>query len=173
LALVARPDRDQSAAGANASASENFLTQAGVTKGNIEGHFQCDDCSGCRFAGSASQGRDGILYFVSCVFSPAEFVREDLCELQDIVVASAHHRLAKRKQVSIEDLAGERWASIGRTSRPQWRPLIDAFQKHGLPPPRLSLSTNSQVPRASAIAYSDYLGVVTSSSCDRKRVDFR
>ena len=94
-------------------------------------------------------------------FSPAEFTRERLYENQDIVFASAHHRLAKRKQVSITDLVGERWASITRTSDLQWQTLFRAFEKSGLPLPSVALDTNSPVVRIQAIAYSDYLSLTS------------
>lgn len=94
-------------------------------------------------------------------FLPAEFVCERLYETQDIIFASAHHHLAKRKQVSIEELVGERWASITRTSDLQWQTLFRAFEKSGLPLPSVALDTNSPVMRIQAIAYSDYLSLTS------------
>ena len=94
-------------------------------------------------------------------FSPAQFVHERLYENREIVFASANHRLAKRKQVSVADLACERWASTISTSRPPWQALFEAFKNNGLSPAGVALDTNSQEVRMQAIAYSDYLGVNT------------
>ena len=50
---------------------------------------------------------------------------------------------------------------MNSTSRPQWRPLIQGYEKHKLPMPLISLETNSQAVRISAIAYSNYIGITT------------
>ena len=88
-------------------------------------------------------------------FSSAEFVREHMYDNPFVVFASANHRLAKRKQVSIADLAGERW---GSSSNPQRQRAFRVFEANGLPLPPIALDTNSPAVRLSAIAYSDYLG---------------
>jgi DNA-binding transcriptional LysR family regulator len=89
----------------------------------------------------------------------AEFTQEHPYEDPYVVFASAHHRLAKRKLVSITDLAGERWATSNSTSLPQWQALFRAFENNGLPPPSMALETNSVAFRTVAIANSEYVGL--------------
>ena len=99
-------------------------------------------------------------------FSPAEFVIEPLFEISNVIFASVDHRLAKRRQISIQDLAGERWvvmraSTYQRTStHQQWQALTQLFAKHGLPVPTVGLETNSEVVMLSAVAASNYLGTV-------------
>jgi DNA-binding transcriptional LysR family regulator len=96
--------------------------------------------------------------------APAEFVREPLYDDPFVVFASAHHRLAKRKRVSISDLAGERWATSNSMSFPQWQVLLLAFEHNGLPPPSVALETNSMNLRDAAIAHSDHIGLTSRQS---------
>jgi DNA-binding transcriptional LysR family regulator len=105
-------------------------------------------------------------------FSPTEFVHEHLSDDPFIVFASAHHRFAKRKQVSVVDLASERWATSNSTSLPQWQALFRAFEDNGLPPPSMALETNSVVLRTMAIAYSDHLGVTSRQFLRQKAQPF-
>lgn len=97
-------------------------------------------------------------------FSTSQFVRENLYEDPFVVIASAHHRLAKKKFVSVPDIAAARWAAgsrVGSASLRQWRALILVFEHHGLPLPLVALETNSPAVRLQAIAYSEYLGIET------------
>jgi DNA-binding transcriptional LysR family regulator len=98
---------------------------------------------------------------------PAEFVFERQLEMPNVIFASANHRLAKRRRITVPDLAGERWvvlrSSTYQTSAMhyQWLGVNRLFENHGLPPPTLGLETNSQEVRLAAVAYSDYLGFAT------------
>jgi DNA-binding transcriptional LysR family regulator len=100
------------------------------------------------------------------LFSPAEFAIEPLFEISNGIFVSENHRLAKRRQVSIRDLAGERWVVMRADTyqRPathqQWQALTQLFANHGLPPPEVELETNSEVVFLSAVAASDCLGTV-------------
>jgi DNA-binding transcriptional LysR family regulator len=95
------------------------------------------------------------------LYSPSEFTFDHLFDAQIIVLASSSHHLAKRKQVSITDLAGERWATVNGTTFPEWQMLFRAFAVNRLPPPLVALETNSQAIRLAAVAYSDYLGIAS------------
>jgi DNA-binding transcriptional LysR family regulator len=86
-------------------------------------------------------------------------VHEVLYDDHDVVFASAHHRLAKRKLVSLEDLAKERWALTSGVSRPLLRYLTQEFHNRGLPTPVVALDTNSQAVRIPAIALTDYIAI--------------
>lgn len=96
--------------------------------------------------------------------APAELVREPLYDDPFVVFASAHHRLAKRKQVSIADLAGERWATSNSTSLPQWQALFRAFENKGLPAPAVALETYSMTLRDAVIAHADHIGLTSRQS---------
>ncbi len=92
-------------------------------------------------------------------FAPAEFVFEHLYDVPTVVFASAHHRLAKYKQLSVTDLVGERWASSNSTARSHWQALFQLFERNRLPLPVVALNTSAPRLRTIAVAYSDYLGL--------------
>ncbi len=91
--------------------------------------------------------------------SATDIVQEHLYDDQYVIFASASHRLAGRKRITLADLAGERWASTTTTLRPHWQQLLRALTNKGLPAPVIALETNSQALRIRAIAFSDYLGI--------------
>ena len=93
------------------------------------------------------------------LMSPTEFVLEHLYDDPFVVYASARHRLAKRKQLSVIDLTGERWASSNSTAQPQWQVLFRAFESNRLPQPMVALEANSTRVTTIAVAYSDFLGL--------------
>jgi len=71
------------------------------------------------------------------------------------VYTSCNHRLARRKRLTIADVAAERWGMPPGAPPSQW--LRRTFQEHGLSPPQLSLETSSLVLRLRAVASSDLL----------------
>lgn len=92
-------------------------------------------------------------------FITAEFACEELYDDPFVIFSSTKHRLAKRKQITLKDLVGERWATTSGTHYQQWQQLFRAMSKAGCAPPLLALDTNSQAVRIPAIAYSDHLGI--------------
>ncbi len=91
--------------------------------------------------------------------SPAEFVLEQLYDDSFVVIASAHHRLAKRKQLSVTDLVGERWVSQNNTALAHWQELFRMFERNRLPQPAVALVASSTRVRAIAIANSNLIGL--------------
>lgn len=88
---------------------------------------------------------------------PSEgLVHEHLFDDEFVVYASVKHRLAKRKQLTVSDLAQERWASTDSGVSVQG--LRRAFEERGLPPPRIAVSSNATSVRFCAVAGSDLLG---------------
>ena len=71
--------------------------------------------------------------------------------------ASASHALAQRKQLTIQDLAGERWALTAPWS-PAWQWLHRAFQDRGLPPPKIAIEANAGDLKILTIGRSNLLG---------------
>lgn len=149
--------------GSTPSTAENFLADACVALSRESSRItlKVTVASAASLGNTLHKGEMDFCVADVEAFSPADYVQESLCSNQEVVFASANHRLAKRKQVSVADLASERWASNVGTSRPPWQALFQAFKNKGLAPPSLALDTNSQAVRIQAIAYSDYVGVNT------------
>lgn len=72
---------------------------------------------------------------------PPDLVCDQLFCDHQVVYVAANHPLARRKRVTLADLAKERWAAdIGPAS---WNILCQLFRTNGLEPPRLLLESNS------------------------------
>ena len=85
-----------------------------------------------------------------------DLVQLHLYDDEFVVFSSPNHRLALKKRVTLEDLAEERWALSSPTS-PSWQRFHRAFADGGLPPPRITIQTNSAVLRLPLVAFSDLL----------------
>jgi len=85
-----------------------------------------------------------------------DFIQVHLSDDEFVVYASANHRLAKLKRVTIADLSRERWALLPDVLASQW--LRRAFEDSGLPPPEVTLETSSETLRLHAVASSELLG---------------
>jgi DNA-binding transcriptional LysR family regulator len=83
-------------------------------------------------------------------------VREHLTEDEVVVYASKNHRLAKRKRVTLSEVAQERWV-LARGSAAQER-LRRAFAQSGLPPPRVAVEENAVLFRRHLLPMTDLLG---------------
>ena len=86
----------------------------------------------------------------------ADLMREHLYNDEHVVCASPKHRLAKRKHVSLQDLAGERWAGSPLILGSQQR-LHETFRDNGLPPPQIAFECRSGAVRLQTIASSNLL----------------
>ena len=85
-----------------------------------------------------------------------EWFRED----EFVVYSASSHRLAKRKSITLHDLAQERWAAAASASGAfgPLQVLREAFEEHGLPAPRIALVSDLAMLRLRAVARSDLLG---------------
>ncbi len=109
---------------------------------------------------AVSAVRDGrIDLAVSILPAPPQpdMVQELLLNDSIVVFASAQHRLAKRKQVTLDDLEGERWAATA-FSAPALPLLGLAMQERGRNPLRYVVQTNSLPFRDELVANTDLLG---------------
>jgi len=97
-----------------------------------------------------------------------ELFRED----EFVVYCSSNHRLAKRKSVTLEDLAQERWA-ISAAGAAQDRPILPfgsllslrrAFEERDLPAPRITLVSDLVMFKLRAVAGSDLIGVTVKAN---------
>jgi|SRR5580704_5320340 DNA-binding transcriptional LysR family regulator len=91
------------------------------------------------------------------VSTPTEgLICEHLYDEEYVVCASAKHRLAERKRVTLADLADERWALSHPALHP-YQKLHEIFREHGLAPPRIALEARSVTLRLRTVASSDLL----------------
>jgi DNA-binding transcriptional LysR family regulator len=95
-----------------------------------------------------------------------EVFRED----EFVVYCASAHRLAKRKAVTLEDLANERWA-ISAAGAARDRPasgsllsLQRVFEERGLPAPRITLVSDLVMFKLRAVAASDLVGVTVKAN---------
>ena len=80
-----------------------------------------------------------------------------------VVYASANHRLSNRKEVTLADLAQERWALSLSDSWPE-QYLSRVFGDNGLPPPSIALETTNLPTRHHLIGASELLGFSSRQS---------
>jgi DNA-binding transcriptional LysR family regulator len=85
-----------------------------------------------------------------------DIIEEPLYDEEDAIYASANHRLAKRKQVTLADLAQERWALPSPDSAIV-QLLTQAFATVGLPPPKQAVETSYLPARYYLVAATDLL----------------
>jgi DNA-binding transcriptional LysR family regulator len=88
-----------------------------------------------------------------------DLIQEPIREDEFVIYSSAEHRLAKRKSVSLEDLAAERWAMTVAVAFGPLLSLRRAFEARGLPPPRIALLSDLVLFKLRAVANSDLVGV--------------
>lgn len=86
----------------------------------------------------------------------ADLVHEFLLNDEYTVCASANHRLAKRKHLTLADLAQERWVKSAASGF-SWQQLRLAFEKYGLPSPRIAVESDSRPVRLHAMAAANLL----------------
>ena len=94
---------------------------------------------------------------ISGFVSPVEpnLVQVHLWDDDYYVYTSATHRLARRKRLTIADVAKERWAMPPDAPPALW--LRRTFQDHGFAAPQLTLETSALALRLRAVASSDLL----------------
>lgn len=84
-----------------------------------------------------------------------DLVGEQLWEDEVVVCASISHRLAGKKQVTLAELAQERWA-LTKSGASKER-LRRAFAQSGLPPPKVAVETNAVLLRRKLLPMTDLL----------------
>jgi DNA-binding transcriptional LysR family regulator len=98
---------------------------------------------------------------------------EQLSADHDIVVyASASHPLARKRSVTIADLAQHRWVLSPVNILP-WHWLCRAFQERGQPPPRVAFETRSIRLRLQIVAASSHLGFLAKRVIRQAAPHFR
>lgn len=119
--------------------------------------------------------RDGELDLIVGGIPPSpheDLVQERLLGDQYVVFAAANHPLAKRKRVTLADLAGERWALSG-TDGLSRRRIERAFEDNGMPPPRIALEAPSLSVRLQVLASTQLLGFNSTVVLEQAARQFR
>lgn len=96
-------------------------------------------------------------------------VLEHLYNDDFVVFASAKHRLARRKQVTLADLAQESWAMTNRIE--MWPRFARAFTDKGLPPPKIALVSIATTIKVRTIAATQLLGFVSRGVFEQARAE--
>jgi len=93
--------------------------------------------------------------------SHADLAIESVRQDEFVVYCASRHRLAKRKSITLHDLANERWSAATSASG-AFGPLAvlrEALERRGLPPPNVVLVSDLVTFRLGAVARSDLLGM--------------
>jgi len=99
--------------------------------------------------------------------------QESLGEDEFIVYASADHRLARLKAVALSDLTQERWAMTEASAFYAQQSLQSVFADRGLPPPLISLVSESAMLNRHAVATTNLLGFATKRAVQAIAPHFR
>ncbi len=99
---------------------------------------------------------DVVVNYPARTMSREGLVEEPLYEDEFVVVASMHHRLAGRKRVTLDDLAGAQWA-LSESSLLAQQKLRRTFVERGLPMPEVMLETRSTGLKRATVASSSLL----------------
>ena len=102
---------------------------------------------------------DLIIHYLPAT-PPEGVVCEHLYDSEYVVCASAKHRLAGRKQVTLAELAQERWA-LNELTLPAQQRLLEKFRDSGFPPPRVAFQSRSAALRLRTVGSSDLLTIVS------------
>jgi DNA-binding transcriptional LysR family regulator len=102
----------------------------------------------------------------------AGLVQEHVYDDVYVVCASARHRLARAKRVSLADLVQERWALTEPQVLNAHR-LSQFFQDKGLPSPQVAVETRSMRLRLETWASSDLLGYLSTRILSQAAPRFR
>lgn len=119
------------------------------------------------------EGRLDLIVNIIPADSYKDIVHEHLMDDTMVVFASADHRLAKRKQVTMEDLKHERWTATA-FSAPAWPHLNLAAKNSNINAPQVVAQTTSLTLRDHLVASTDLLGTssrrVLRQSATRHRI---
>jgi DNA-binding transcriptional LysR family regulator len=100
---------------------------------------------------------------------------EPLRKDEFVVYCASSHRLARRKTLTLADLAQERWAAATSASG-AFGPLLalrDAFEQQNLPAPRVVLVSDLVTFRLRAVARTDLLGVAVRPNIEESAARLR
>jgi DNA-binding transcriptional LysR family regulator len=107
--------------------------------------------------------------------SLSDVALEPFREDEFVVYCASNHRLARRRSITLDDLARERW-SAATSATGAFGPLLilrQAFEERGLPAPRIALVSDLVTFRLRAVASSDLLGIAVKPNIQEAATRFR
>ena len=96
----------------------------------------------------------------------ADITQEVFRKDEFVVYCAASHRLARRRSLSLDDLAQERWAITVASGFGPLLSLRRAFEERGLPAPRMTLISDLVMLKLRAVAASDLVGITVKGNLD-------
>ena len=108
--------------------------------------------------------RDGELDIVVAIGQGPrhdDLVEDHLYDDAFVVLASANHRLAKRRELKLVDLVRERW-TLGAINGPPEQLLSQVLGNKGLPAPNIAVETTNLSARLQLVAATDLLALGTT-----------
>ena len=102
------------------------------------------------------EGKLDLAVGIIAASSAPDLVQQHLFDDEFVVYASPQHRLAGRTQVTLEDVAKERWIRNAATGFSR-QAFNRVFEEHALSPPAIALESTSNTVRLHAAATSDLL----------------
>lgn len=105
--------------------------------------------------GALREGKFDLAVGIISAATP-DLVHQHLSDDMFVVHSSAHHRLAGRAQVELEELAKERWIRTAATGY-AGQAFNKVFEERGITPPEIALECVSLTARLHAVARSDLL----------------
>ena len=105
--------------------------------------------------GALREGKFDLAVGIISAATP-DLVHQHLSDDMFVVHSSAHHRLAGRAQVELEELAKERWIRTAATGF-SGQAFNKVFEERGITPPEIALECVSLTARLHAVARSDLL----------------
>jgi DNA-binding transcriptional LysR family regulator len=92
-------------------------------------------------------------------FTPPDIAQEVFRTDEFVIYCASNHRLAKRKSITLDDLARERWAISAAGAFGPLLFLRDAFEARELPLPTISVVSDLVMFKLRVVAASDLVGV--------------
>jgi len=91
--------------------------------------------------------------------TPPDIAQEVIRTDEFVIYCSSNHRLAKRKSITLDDLAQERWAISAAGAFGPLLSLRNGFEARGLPLPTITLVSDLVMFKLRVVAASDLVGV--------------
>lgn len=158
--------------GAGPAISEQFLSEAfaNVLKTSPRSRLQFTLSDNDLMIPALRHGELDLIINYRPPSLPEGLVFERLYDDRHVITAAADHPLAKKRRVTMAELANERWALSESTLLPQQR-LNEAFRDHGLPPPKIALESRLATLRLRTVVSSGLLDFTSETVIRQVRCD--
>jgi DNA-binding transcriptional LysR family regulator len=106
-------------------------------------------------------------------FLQPDLTQEVFREDEFVMYCASSHRLAKRKSITLDDLAQERWAISAASAFGPFLSLRRVFEERGLHAPRITLVSDLVMFKLRAVATSDLVGITVKANVDAVAMQLR